>query len=84
MQQAPEDRIDAQDGFDGDEQDDHDLKPRRAIGVENFGDRARGFDHDLELVLKRRGALLEFVFILEAGVEALKPRPESRGGSARI
>ena len=55
--------------------DDRRFEPRRAVGVDDVGQRLRGVADDLELALQDVGALVELVFVDQPGVEALEIGP---------
>ena len=72
---APENNL-AEGDQDFGQNQDHDCRfePCRPVGVDQFGERARGFDEYRACALTFR-ALLEFVFILKAGIKPLQIGP---------
>ncbi len=63
------------DQLEHDQDDDRRFKPRRPVGVDDVGQRMRGFDDHVELALEDACAFVELVFVDQAGVEALEIGP---------
>src|SRR6478752_7303973 len=66
--------VERDEDLEDDQQHDDELQPQAAFGIDEIGQRLGRVADDVELAMERRGALLQLIFVLEAGIKTLQIR----------